>query len=96
MSNNEWSFYEALSGRESGGDYTIVNSFGYLGRYQMGEKALIDAGYYKKDSTNPNVNQDFIGQWTGKDGVWSKEDFLNNHTAQNNAVRAFHKKTGII
>ncbi|HBM35112.1 MAG TPA: hypothetical protein DDZ71_02265 [Sulfuricurvum sp.] len=58
----------------------------------MGEKALIDAGYYKKDSTNPNVNQDFIGQWTGKDGVWSKEDFLNNHTAQNNAVRAFHKK----
>ncbi|RUM61237.1 MAG: hypothetical protein DSY66_02675 [Persephonella sp.] len=83
-------FLRALGYRESGGRYNIENSYGYLGKYQMGEMALIDAGYYKGDST-PRKN-DWIGEWTGKDGVWSKEDFLNNPQAQENAIREFHRK----
>jgi len=83
-------FLRALGYRESSGRYNIENRYGYLGKYQMGEMALKDAGYYKGDST-PRIN-DWIGEWTGKDGVWSKEDFLNNPQAQENAIREFHKK----
>ena len=83
-------FLKALGYRESGGRYDIENSYGYLGKYQMGEMALQDAGYYKGDST-PRKN-DWIGEWTGKDGVWSKEDFLNNPQAQENAIREYHRK----
>jgi len=83
-------FLRALGYRESSGRYNIENRYGYLGKYQMGEMALKDAGYYKGDST-PRKN-DWIGEWTGKDGVWSKEDFLNNPQAQENAIREFHRK----
>jgi hypothetical protein len=30
--------------------------------------------------------------WTGKNGVNSRQDFLNNHQAQNDAVNAFNNK----
>ena len=83
-------FLRALGYRESGGRYHIENTYGYLGKYQMGESALKDAGYYKGDPTRRN---DWIGEWTGKDGVWSKEDFLNNPRAQENAIREFHRKS---
>ena len=86
---NYGDFLRALGYRESGGRYNIENSYGYLGKYQMGEGALKDAGYYRGDPTRRN---DWIGRWTGKDGVWSKEDFLNNPKAQENAIREFHRK----
>ena len=73
-------FLNALAARESGGKYTIVNSLGYLGKYQMGLLALTDAGYYAN------------GKWTGKDNVYSKEDFLYNPIAQENAIRDFEAK----
>ncbi len=89
IKGNYEDFLHALGYRESGGRYNIENQFGYLGKYQMGEMALKDAGYYKGDPTRKN---DWIGEWTGKDGVWSKEDFLNNPAAQENAIREFHRK----
>jgi hypothetical protein len=82
-------FLRALGYRESSGLYGIENRYGYLGKYQMGEAALKDAGYYKGDYTKRN---DWIGEWTGKDGVWSKEDFLRNPRAQENAIREYHRK----
>lgn len=33
-------FYEALGQRESGGDYTAVNQFGYIGKYQFHKRTL--------------------------------------------------------
>jgi hypothetical protein len=68
-------FLSALGSRESSGRYDVENPWGYLGKYQMGEAALIDAGYYLQDGTAQN---DWRGEWTGKDGVWSKEDFLSS------------------
>ena len=41
-------YYNAIGKRESGNNYKSVNSVGYIGKYQMGEAAMIDAGYYKK------------------------------------------------
>lgn len=41
-------FLNDLGERESGGNYRAFNRYGYAGKYQMGEAALVDAGYYKK------------------------------------------------
>ena len=67
-------FLDALGERESSGDYGVVNTLGYLGKYQFGELALIDVGYYSADGTAANDWKP--GYWTGKDGVDSKADFL--------------------
>lgn len=78
-------FFEALGQRESSGNYTIVNRLGYLGKYQVGEAMMDDLGYYNsKDGTNKN---DWKGEWTGKNGINSKEDFLNNPKEQEIAIK---------
>lgn len=83
-------FLNDLGARESGGNYRAFNKYGYAGKYQMGEAALIDAGYYKKASRV--YNNDWRGIFTGKDGVNSIQDFLNNSQAQENAQIIFKKK----
>lgn len=82
-------FLEDLGSRESSGNYKAINKYGYLGKYQMGEMALIDCGYYKKTK---NYNNDWSGEFLGKDNVYSKKDFLNNPQAQENAIRIFMKR----
>ncbi len=82
-------FYKDLGLRESRGNYKAKNRFGYLGKYQMGEQALTEAGYYKK--TSKEYNNDWTGTFTGKDGVFSETDFLNNKIAQENAQTVYQK-----
>ena len=82
-------FLADLAVRESSGRYDIVNKLGYLGKYQMGESALMDAGYYQSDKKNDNHYSDRY--WTGKDGVHSKTDFLKSPQAQENAIREYMK-----
>ncbi|MDQ7837509.1 MAG: calcium-binding protein [Thermodesulfobacteriota bacterium] len=82
-------FLEKLGNLESSGQYNEINPIGYLGKYQMGEAALIDAGYYTKDGTKSN---DWVGTWTDKDGISSMDEFLANPQAQENAIRAYHEK----
>lgn len=72
-------FYKALALRESSGNARAVNTLGYMGLYQMGQPALQDVGYMNAQ-----------GGWTGKDGINSREDFLNNPEIQNRAIRAYH------
>ena len=83
-------FLNDLGARESGGNYKAFNRYGYAGKYQMGEAALIDAGYYKKPSGR--FNNDWSGIFTGRDGVRSIRDFLNNPVAQENAQIIFKKR----
>lgn len=83
-------FLNDLGARESGGNYRAFNKYGYAGKYQMGEAALIDAGYYRKLSRK--YNNDWSGEFLGKDGVNSIQDFLNNPKAQENAQIIFKKK----
>lgn len=80
-------FLAALALRESSSNAQSQNASGYLGLYQMGEAALIDAGYYRPDGSALN---DWQGDWTGKDGVSSRSGFLANPDAQTNAVTAFN------
>ena len=83
-------FLNDLGARESGGNYKAFNRYGYAGKYQMGEAALIDAGYYRKPSRR--YNNDWSGEFLGKDGVKSIQDFLNSPKAQENAQIIFKKK----
>ena len=83
-------FLNDLGARESGGNYKAFNKYGYAGKYQMGEAAMIDAGYYTKSSRV--YNNDWKGKFSGKDGVYSIQDFLNNPKAQENAQIIFKKK----
>jgi hypothetical protein len=82
-------FLNALANRESSMNPTSVNGFGYAGLFQMGEAALQDAGYYRGDATRTN---DWTGNWTGKAGINSLADFLNNPDAQIQAVVAYQNK----
>ena len=76
-------FLDALGFRESTDNYALVNSYGYMGRYQMGGEALQEAGF-----------KDAEGNWTelaNSYGIYSKEDFLNCPEGQDYAIAAYHK-----
>ena len=83
-------FLDALGDRESGGSYAAVNQSGYLGKYQFGELALIDVGYYSADGTSKNDWKP--ANWTGKDGIHSKDAFLADHAVQETAIRLYMEK----
>ena len=74
-------YNDALGMREGGGGYTAINKYGYMGKYQFGKGALTDLGYIDKKT----------GRWTGKNGVNSQQDFINNHGAQDAANTDFAK-----
>lgn len=81
-------FGERMGILESNGNYTVVNSFGYLGKYQMGECALMDAGLYVRDD-GACRNQDWSGRWTGAYGVDSLDSYLTTADAQDYAFHRF-------
>ncbi|MBD2692088.1 LysM peptidoglycan-binding domain-containing protein [Anabaena catenula FACHB-362] len=74
----------ALGRRETGQQnppYNIENPLGFIGKYQFGEALLIDLGYYTANTYygQPGVAKNYwLGQWTRKNEVGSKQDFLNN------------------
>ena len=73
MGKNLQLYFEAIGQRESSRNYAIKNDWGYLGKYQMGESALVDAGYYKKNVKSlSEYNNDWTGQFTGKDGEFTR------------------------
>ena len=75
-------FLNALGMRESSNDYTVVNRYNYMGRYQLGDDALKDAGFMNSE-----------GQWTelaNSYGIYSQNDFLNAPAGQDAAVTAYH------
>ena len=75
-------FRNALGMRESSNDYTVVNRYNYMGRYQLGEDALKDARFLDQN-----------GEWTelaNSYGIYSQDDFLNAPAGQDAAVTAYH------
>ena len=71
-------FLSAIRDRESTQNYQLVSSKGYLGAYQFAEVTLKDLDYY----TDTTSSQDWIGQFTGKNGVTSKSQLLNTPSLQ--------------
>lgn len=83
-------FLRALFIRETSGRTKIVNEFGYAGKYQFGEAALEDLGYFKGDG-KPNSRDgkflyDWGGVWTGKNGATSLAAFLDSEALQDKAA----------
>lgn len=87
ITSEEKHFMDSLAERESSGDYKKVNKFGYLGRYQFGEVALEELGYYFRTKRRWGPKNHWEGKWTGKHNINSKEDFLNNPKVQDIAVK---------
>ncbi|MDR7867900.1 MAG: hypothetical protein RIN56_13925 [Sporomusaceae bacterium] len=93
-------YLDKLGERESSNDYRARNKeYGYIGKYQMGDAALADAGFYydylDDGAPKANYSNKFNGTWTDKAkayGVNSYEDFLNSPEAQEAAIRASIKK----
>ncbi|MBE9108258.1 VWA domain-containing protein [Nodosilinea sp. LEGE 07298] len=81
---NYQSLIDAIGFRESSNNYKAENRAGFIGRYQFGEPALIDAKYYFSDGTS---NNDWKGAWTGKNGATSKQVFLDSPIIQDLAFR---------
>ncbi len=78
--------------------YHVHNTLGFLGKYQFGEPLLIDLGYYVPAPTGyygTTATNEWKGEWTGKNGVYSKEDFMSE--VQELAIReAFAMNMGVI
>lgn len=92
LNSDQLTAYFAQIGKsESGGNYSAVNSIGYVGKYQFGYPALIDGGYVKSSCKsnaqlqNPNV-------WTGKNGIDSLDAFLANSAEQEAAMCAYTRR----
>ena len=83
-------FYKKLAKRESNDNPRSENEYGFIGLYQMGEAALVDADYYEKQ--NGNYNNDWKGNWLGINNIRSKDNFLSSRSAQNDAIRRYHKR----
>lgn len=68
----------ALAYSESNFNYSAINPYNYVGKYQFGAAALVDRGYIKldyfKQYKNAAVKQD--GAWTGEGGIRSLKDFF--------------------
>ena len=72
-------FLNQLGFDESTNNYAAVNKGGSArGKYQMQKLALEDIGMIDKK-----------GNWLGKYGVYSQNDFLNNPEAQEKAIHDF-------
>lgn len=89
-------FLKNLFQSEGGTNPRIVNQYGYIGKYQFGEDALADLGYYKSDGTRNRTltgkfKYDWVGEWTGKNGVTCRDDFLGNESVQDKAAREWVK-----
>lgn len=91
-------FLAALFQSEGGGDYQVMNKYGYVGKYQFGESALSDLGYYVSDGSSPFITKpdghkvfqyQWKGTWTGKDGINSLENFRNSPDEQDVAALAW-------
>lgn len=94
---------QALAQRESGGILNKENKFGYLGQYQFGAQALVDAGLIDrekfekaskgvKSGGNAKEHMAFLddpSNWKIKGG---KEAFLNSREMQDKAVQTLWNK----
>jgi len=90
-------YFDALGFKESssipGGvpNYDTENAFGFIGKYQFGEAALFDLGYYGVVKSDSNLfKNDWVGNWTGKDGINSKQDYFTNGSVQETIIYDWH------
>lgn len=97
MTKTYQDFFDTLGFKESSSvpngvqNYHIENAFGFIGKYQFGEAALFDLGYYGIDHSDANLfKNDWIGNWSGKRGIHSKQDYFNKGSVQESIIHDWH------
>jgi hypothetical protein len=86
-------YLDSLGRRESSNNYSNVNPWGYLGRYQFGEAALGSCQLFRGDHLGTK-KLDWVGTWLDEASdfnVSSKDDFLASHPIQEFAIRRFNE-----
>lgn len=81
------SYREALRERESQNDYSVINKLGFVGAYQMGTAALIEAGLVRRGAPRKNSALKDPKNWILPGGL---QTFLNSPEIQD---KAFEKYT---
>lgn len=81
-------YYAQIGKSESGGNYQAVNTLGFVGKYQFGYQALIDGGYVKSNVTS-NAQLNNPNSWLGKNGISSKDAWLNSPSVQESAMEEY-------
>ena len=82
-------YFDTLSELESRGkgDYAARNKLGYLGRYQMGAKALADIGWVKPGTTNKGLTDK--KNWL----IADYKNFMGNPEVQDTAAKLMLEKS---
>lgn len=82
-------YFNTLSELESRGkgDYAARNKLGYLGRYQMGAKALADIGWVKPGTTNKGLTDK--KNWL----IADYKNFMNSPDVQDTAAKMMLEKS---
>lgn len=96
-------YFRASAVRETGGGFgstqepnyqaTNGNSYPALGAYQFDKLSLIATGYYRDDGALSNARWN-DANFTGKNGINSEKDFLNNPAVQDQAARDWTNTVG--
>lgn len=79
-------YSDLIAKRESSDNYKAQNRYGYLGRYQMGAPALIEAGYVKPGTKQSGLKDP--RNWI----IGNKDEFLYNPEFQDDAFYRYTKK----
>jgi hypothetical protein len=86
----DYNKYKELVAQQESENKSVDNKVGFLGKYQFGAQALETFGYLKKGTSKGNDNAVYEpSNWTGKDGMRSKDDFLNNLQVQEDLMRKY-------
>ena len=79
---------KAMLIRESSGNYSAINQYGFAGGYQFGAGTLETLGYLKKGSSKKgNKALKDSKNWTGKGNVKNLNEFLKNKKLQDKIFR---------
>lgn len=79
-------YSDLIGKRESSDNYKAVNKGGYLGRYQLGAPALIEAGYVKPGTTQAGLKNP--KNWV----IGNRNEFLYNPEFQDDAFYKYTQK----
>jgi hypothetical protein len=93
-SDNYNSLADNIGKQLSNNDYKKVGTNNELGKYQINVSDLILLGYVKNPSSrvaNPDILND-NSFWVGKDGINSKNSFLNSNIVQDKVMLELTKK----
>ncbi len=85
--DNYEKYRQLVFSRESSNNYQATNKGNYLGGYQLGASALIEAGLVNPNTTNRGLNNP--KNWKG---TLSKEAYLSNPYIQDEAFKAYTNK----